>query len=92
MGFSITDGVSLKSRTLKNILQHKGLKQSQLAQQMGISDRAFTHKLYFRQKFSHNELKALIGLIGVKAAIKVIWFPTLEEKKRIEQYVWEGLK
>lgn len=83
------DGISLKSRALKVWLQRKGYSQAFIARLLCMSKHKFRSKLYWRQTFSQSEITALIRLMGARAAIKVIWFPTLEEKKRIEKYVWE---
>ena len=89
MELNFKDGVKLKSRALKRVLQRKGYTQSKVVQSLGMSKRTFMSKLYLRQNFNQKEITALIKLVGARAAIKVIWFPSLEEKKRIEKYVWE---
>lgn len=89
MELNIKDGVTLKSRALEKVLKRKGIEQVEVAQFLGMSKRAFAKRLYLRQKFNQIEVTALIKLLGAKSAIKVIWFPTLGEKKRVEKYVWE---
>lgn len=89
MELNIKDGVTLKSRALEKVLKCKGVEQVEVAQFLGMSKRALVKRLYLRQKFNQQEVTALIKLLGAKSAIKVIWFPTLEEKKRVEKYVWE---
>lgn len=83
-------GVTLKSRTLKRLLKKKHLTQRRVAERLGMNKQKFIWKLYKRCRFSQSEITALIRLIGARAAIKVIWFPTLQEKRRIQKYVWEG--
>ncbi len=83
------NGVSLKSRKLKQWIKDKGFTQRSVANQLGMSKRDFIRKLIRKQCFNQTEMTALIRLMGARAAIKVIWFPTLKEKKRIEKYVWE---
>lgn len=82
-------GVTLKSRALKRWLKRKGYTQSFAAERLGMSKRKFRRKLYKRQRFNQNEITALIRLIGARAAIDVIWFPSLQGKRRIKKYVWE---
>mgnify|MGYP007115904671 FL=1 len=55
-----------------------------------MNKRRFIKKLYRRQRFNYVEVAVLVRLLGARAAIKVIWFPTMKEKKRIEKYVWEN--
>lgn len=83
-------GVTLKSRTLKRLIKKRHLTQRRVAERLGMSKQNFIKKLYRRQRFNQSEITALIRLFGARAAIRVIWFPTLQEKKRIEKYVWEG--
>ena len=82
-------GLTLKSHALKTWLKRKGYEQSYFAERLGMSKDKFRQKLYKRQTFDQNEITALIRLMGARAAIKVIWFPNLEEKRRIQNYVWE---
>lgn len=84
------DGISLKSRALKNWIQRRGFSQTLVAELLCMSKRKFRSKLFWRKKFNQNEIADLIRLMGARAAIKVFWFPTLQEKRRIEKYVWEG--
>lgn len=83
-------GVTLKSRTLKSWIKAKGLTQGIVAKRLGMSKRNFLGKVYRRKCFNLNEITALIRLMGASAAISVIWFPSLQEKQRIQKYVWEG--
>lgn len=83
-------GVTLKSRALNRWRKRKGYAQSYVAARLGMSSRKFGRKLYKRQRFNQSEITALIRLMGARAAIDVIWFPSLEEKRRIQNYVWEG--
>ena len=91
-GINFTDyyrgGVTLKSRALKRWLKKKRYGQSYVARRLGMSKRTFRRKLYKRQRFNQSEITALVRLIGARAAINVIWFPTLQEKRRIQNYVW----
>ena len=83
-------GVTLKSRTLKSWIKKKGYTQAFVAELLGMSKRKFRRKLYRRQRFNQKEITALIFFMGARAAIRVIWFPSLQEKRRIQKYVWEG--
>ncbi len=83
-------GVTLKSRALNRWRKRKGYAQSYVAERLGMSIRKFGRKLYKRQRFNQSEITALIRLMGARAAIEVIWFPSLQEKRRIQKFVWEG--
>lgn len=82
-------GLTLKSRAFNRWRKRKGYAQSYVAERLGMSSRKFGLKLYKRQRFNQSEITALIRLMGARAAIDVIWFPSLQEKKRIQNYVWE---
>lgn len=82
-------GVTLKSRTLKQLIAKNGITLKVVADWLQISKHRLIEKLYKRQRFTQDELTRLIKLIGARAAIKVIWFPTLQEKSRVEKYVWK---
>ena len=83
-------GVTLKCRKLKSWIKRKGYTQSFVAELLCLSKQKFRRKLYKRERFNQSEIADLIRLMGARAAIEVIWFPTLQEKKRIQKYVWEG--
>lgn len=84
------NGVTLKSRTLKRMLKRRNITQRQFARWLGMTKQRFCRKLYRRRKFGNSEMEILVRALGAKAAIKVIWFPSIEEKQRIQNYVWEG--
>ena len=84
------DGVTLKSRSLKRWLKRRRYTQSYFAERLGMSKCKFRRKLYKRQRFNQSEITALIRLMGARVAINVIWFPSLQEKRRIQNYVWGG--
>lgn len=83
-------GVTLKSRTLKSWIKRKGYTQAFVAELLGMSKNKFRRKMYRRQRFNQKEITALIFFMGARAAIRVIWFTSLREKRRIQKYVWEG--
>lgn len=83
-------GVTLKSQALKIWLKRKGYPQSFVAERLGISKNKFRRMLFKRQRFNKSEMTALIHLMGARAAIDMVWFQSLQEKKRIQKYVWEG--
>lgn len=82
-------GVSIKTRVLKRWMKQMCYSQAFVAELLCMSKRKFRAKLYWRKKFNQSEMADLIRLMGARAAIKVILFPTLQERKRIEKYVLE---
>ena len=84
------NGLTLKSRVLKRWLKRKRFTQSFVATRLGMDKRKFRRKLYKHCRFNKSEIKAFVRLLGARASISVIWFPSLQEKRRIQKYVWEG--
>lgn len=83
------NGLTLKSRVFRQWLKRRGIAQSEMAKILGMNKRTFRKKLYKRRKFSFDEITALVYFMGARAAIRVMWFPTIEEKRRVEIYVKE---
>ena len=82
-------GVTLKSRTMNRWIKENGLTQKCFAEQLGMSKQQFSNKLYRRKCFTITEITKLVFVVGARTAIKVIWFPDLQVKRKIQQYVWE---
>ena len=85
-----SQGVTLKSRTLKNLLKSKEITQATFAAKLGLSKKELLQRLHLRCRFNQEEIKLLVLFLGAKKAIKVIWFPNLRIKKKLNKYVWEG--
>lgn len=83
-------GLTLKSRTLKRYLKKKKITQRTFAAVLGITRCELRSRLYKRRKFNYAEITALVNFLGAKAAIRIVWFPTIEEKRRVKKYVKEG--
>lgn len=83
-------GLTLKSRTLKRYLKKKKITQRTFAAVLGITRCELRSRLYKRRKFNYAEITALVNFLGAKAAIRIVWFPTIEEKRRVGKYVKEG--
>lgn len=82
-------GLSLKSRVFKAVLKKNGITQREMAELIGMKKRTMRRKLYRREKFTQKEIEHIVYALGARAAIEVIWFPTIEEKLRIKKYIWE---
>lgn len=81
------NGLSLKSRALRICLQRRGVSQKQISEVIGIPKQIFRWRLYHKQKFTREEITRLVYFIGARAALKVLWFPTVAEKLRVSQSV-----
>lgn len=84
------DGVSIKRRALKILLMRRGITQREMAQVLGLTKQEFRQMLYKHVKFDMRQTTKLIRLMGARAAMEVIWFPTILEKEKIKNYVVEG--
>ena len=85
-----SDGISLKSRAIKRWLYCKGVTQSEMAKVMDLPKHEFRRRLYKHIKFDQSRIAKLIRFMGTRAAIEVIWFPTISEKARNQDnpYDW----
>ena len=81
------NGLSLKSRTLRLCLKRRGVSQKQISEVIGIPKQIFRWRLYHKQKFTREEITRLVYFIGARAALNVLWFPTVAEKLRVSQSV-----
>mgnify|MGYP005763916259 CR=1 FL=1 len=80
-----SSGLSLNRRALQGWLKRKNMRMVRLAKLLKIPPRELRWKLYKRKKFSRKEITALIYVMGARQAIRVLWFPTIEEKRRIRE-------
>lgn len=82
-------GMSLKSRALKHWLKQHGIGQAVIAKKFGIKNREFRWRLYKHKKFPAEAIRSLILFVGARAAINILWFPTLKEKQRVKRAITE---
>ena len=78
-----SSGLSLNRRALQCWLERKNMRMGRLAKLLKISPRKLRWKLYKNKKFRRKEITALIYVMGAWQALRVLWFPTIEEKRRI---------
>ena len=76
-------GCSLKKRALLRWIYGAGYTQPYVAQRMGLDVDEFKDRLRTRKKFDMQEIRALVFLMGARAAFGVIYFPTNDERERI---------
>lgn len=76
-------GCSLKKRALLRWIYGAGYTQPYVARRMGVDEGEFKERLRTRKKFDMQEIRALVFLMGARAAFRVIYFPTNDERERI---------
>lgn len=84
-----SDGLSLNFRALRCWLHQKGITMGKLAKMLKMPRRKLRWKLYKRKKFSKKEITSLVYILGAWSAIRVLWFPSLQEKRRIRDELEE---
>lgn len=84
-----SDGLSLNFRALRCWLHQKGITMGKLAKMLKMPRRKLRWKLYKRKKFSKKEITSLVYILGARSAIRVLWFPSLQEKRRIRDELEE---
>lgn len=80
-----SSGLSLNRRALQSWLKTKHMRMGRLAKLLKMPSRKLRWKLYKHKKFGRKEITTLIYFMGAKSAIRVLWFPTLQEKQRIRE-------
>ena len=80
-----SSGLSLNRRALQGWLKQKNMRMGRLAKLLKIPSRKLRWKLYKHKTFGKKEITALIYFMGAWQAIQVLWFPTIEEKRRIRE-------
>lgn len=80
-----SSGLSLNRRALHCWLNRKNMRMGRVVKLLKMPPRKLRWKLYKHKKFSKAEITTLICFMGAKSAIRVLWFPTLQEKRRIRE-------
>ena len=80
-----SSGLSLNRRALQGWLKAKHMRMGRLAKLLKMPSRKLRWKLYKHKKFGRKEITTLIYFMGAKSAIRVLWFPTIQEKRRIRE-------
>lgn len=79
----IEQGYSLKKRQLKRWIYEHNYTQPYIADKLGLTAEEFKRKLREKEWFNKAQISALIYLLGAKSAFEIIYFPTLDERKRV---------
>ena len=78
-------GMSLNRRALQGWLKTKQVRMERLAKLLKMPSRKLRWKLYKHKRFGRKEITTLVYFMGAHQAIRVLWFPTIEEKRRIRE-------
>ena len=76
-------GYSFKKRKLKDWIYDNGKTQPYMARKLGITKPELQRKLNEHELFNQDQIRSLVYLVGAKAAINIIYFPTIKEKRRV---------
>lgn len=76
-------GYSLKKRKLKDWIYDNGKTQPYMARKLGITKAELQRKLNAHEQFNEKQIRSLVHLVGAEAAINIIYFPTIKEKRRV---------
>lgn len=82
---NMSKGYSLKKRQLKDWIYDNGKTQPYMARKLGIMKEELQRKLNEHEPFNEQQIRSLVHLVGAEAAIDIIYFPTLKEKRRVWQ-------
>ena len=82
------EGYSIKTWTMQQWICSNGYTQSHIAKLLGLSTEEFTKKLYEHEKFNEYQISCLVELMKARAAFRVLYFPTLEMRRKIYKEVF----
>lgn len=74
---------SLKKGKLKKWIYDNGKTQPFMARKLGITKAELQRKLNEREAFNQKQIRSLVFLVGAEAAIDIIYFPDIKQKRRI---------
>lgn len=74
---------TLKPYRLEQWMNRNGYTHSEMASILKMTTAEFYRKLCEKEKFDEEEIYRLIQLLGAKAAMRVIYFPTLAEREKM---------
>ncbi len=91
---SDTTGYSLKYNALKQWLAKNNLTQREVAETIGLSACKLKKKLWDKEAFSREQIKALLTILPAHEAFDIIYFPTIDDKRKtyiavFGEYSWE---
>lgn len=75
------ESFSLKKYRLKQWIMANGFTQTYVAKKFGVDILEFKRKLREREPFTKEQILALIELVGLRDAYRIIYFPREESDK-----------
>ncbi len=78
------NGYSLKKRKLKDWIYDHGKTQPYMAKRLGITKTELQRKLNKHGLFNEDQIRRFVQLVGARAAINIIYFPTIREKRLVQ--------
>lgn len=81
-------GYSLKKGRLKKWIYDHKQTQPYVAKKLGLPVVEFKRMLQERELFNREQLSRLITLLGATEAFNVIYFPSVEEKRKVYRQVF----
>lgn len=83
---------SLKKSKLKKWIYRNNFTQPYIAKKLNLSTKEFKEKLTTHALFNKQQITTLIYLMGAEEAFKIIFFPTIEERKKVYLEVFKKKK
>ena len=80
--------ITIRKREFKNWIYDNGLTQPRVARKLHIHLQEMKDKLTNHEPFTEEQIRDLVDLMGATDAFKVMYFPTLKDRLRIEQKVF----
>ncbi len=85
-------GYSLKKAKLKKWIYQNNFTQPYIAKKLNLSTKEFKEKLTTHALFYRQQITTLIYLMGAEEAFKIIFFPTIEERRKVYLQVFNKRK
>lgn len=85
-------GYSLKKRKLQQWIYRNHLTQPYFARRLGIEPEEFKAMIKDNVPFSRVQITRLVRFMGARAAFKVIYFTTLNQRRKVYKTVFENNK
>lgn len=82
-------GCSLRKGKLKKWIYGNGFNMWSFSKRLKLTAEQFNKMLTNQELFNENQMKRLIETMGAEEAFKVIYFPSLKEKKRVYYEVFK---
>lgn len=77
------NGYSLKPKKMRRWIYEHNRSMPYVARKLNMSKDEFKRKLRERELFNKEQLRSLIYLVGAQDAFNIIYFPTIEEKRKV---------